>query len=68
MATSIKTVWKFGVQDTKDFKKWHWSKEFDSFDECYDAYRTWVEQDRGRHALRIIPRTIYLPTPEDGKA
>lgn len=64
---NIKEVWKFGIQDAKNFKVWHWSQEFESFDKAYDAYRDWIKTDRGRHNFKVIPRTIYLPTT-DSKA
>lgn len=40
-------VWRVGVQNQKDWRKWSWSKDYNSLDEIIAIMKPWIETHPG---------------------
>ena len=65
MATQIKEQWRMGVRDKKNWDKWQWGKEYDSFEELMKACMPWLKANPGR-VTKIIVRNAYIPISSEG--
>lgn len=59
MAAQVKTVWRMGIRDKKDWNKWSWSKEYDTFEELTSKSSAYLKAHPGV-VTRIITRAAYL--------
>lgn len=57
MATTTKTVWRMGVRDKNDWRRWQWSKEYDSFELLMEAATPFLKSHPGA-ITRIITQVI----------
>ena len=58
MATT-KQAWRMGVRDKSDWKRWTWSKEYDSFEDLMKHAMPFLKKNPGR-ITRIITRTYNI--------
>lgn len=61
MNNNMKVFWRLGVRDKRQWDKWAWSPEYESFDACFNAYRTWIEANP-RRVIQFMTRTAIIPT------
>jgi hypothetical protein len=57
MATTTKTVWRMGVRDKKDWHRWSWSKQYDTFEELMGHAAPFLKSNPGA-ITRIITQVI----------
>lgn len=57
MATTTKTVWRMGVRDKNDWRRWQWSKEYDSFELLMEKATPFLKSHPGA-ITRIINQSI----------
>lgn len=57
MATTTKTVWRMGVRDKNDWRRWSWSKEYDSFEQLMEKATPFLKSHPGV-ITRIITQVI----------
>ena len=60
MANEVKQVWRMGVRDKKDYNKWKWSREYESFEELMQNSMPYLKTHVGV-VTRIITRNVYIP-------
>lgn len=58
MATT-KQAWRMGVRDKKDWKRWTWSKEYESFEELMKHATPYLKANPGV-ITRIITRSYNV--------
>ena len=63
MKTVQKTVWRMGVRNKKDWSKWMWGKQYDSFEELINAASPYLKANPGI-VTRIITEVVYVPVAE----
>lgn len=56
MNKNIKTAWRMGIRDKHDWRKWQWSKEYDTFEELMKKSMPYLKANPGV-ITRIITRT-----------
>ena len=49
-----------GVRDKKDYNKWQWSREYNSFEELMQHSMPYLKTHVGV-VTRIITRNVYIP-------
>lgn len=60
MKNEVKTMWRMGVRDKKDYNKWQWSREYNTFEDLMAASMPYLKANPGR-VIRIITRNVYVP-------
>ena len=55
---TTKEVWRIGIQDKKNFKYWHWSNNFDTFDQALDSTKNWLSQNPG-YNIRFHKEVLF---------
>lgn len=63
MKNEIKQVWRMGVRDKKDYNKWQWSREYNSFEELMLHSTPYLKAHVGA-VTRIITRNVFIPITE----
>lgn len=56
--TAIK-VWRVGVQDKKDWKRWEFSGTYRTFEECLNASASWIQANPGR-VIKFFQQTVFM--------
>lgn len=58
-----KTVWRMGIRDKKDWSRWNWSREYDSFEELMAACMPYLKENVGV-VTRIITQQVFVTPVE----
>lgn len=53
-----KEVWRMGIRDSKDYKRWYWSKEYNTCEELMAASTPYIASNPGV-VFKVIKRNIY---------
>jgi hypothetical protein len=64
-ANNTATYWRLGIRDAKNWNHWDWSPEFETFTACFNAYKSWIEQNP-RRVITFATRTATIPTQNKG--
>ena len=56
---TTKEVWRIGIQDKKNFKYWHWSKNFDTFDQALNSIKDWLSKNPG-YNIRFHKEVLFV--------
>lgn len=51
-------VWRFGIQDRKQWSKWYWSNDYATYDQMMQIVVPWIETHPGC-AIRFIKETRF---------
>ena len=60
------TRYYLGVRDKKDWSKWSFSPEFDSFAKCANKYAKWLETNPGR-VVSFMTKRVFVPDSKPAK-
>lgn len=55
-----KDIWRIGIQDKKNWSKWYWSAEFDSFELVLGSIQEWLATHPG-WTIKFVKQTKFLP-------
>lgn len=55
-----KDIWRVGIQDKKNWTKWHWSPEYDSFELALETIQPWLAEHPG-FVIKFVKQTKFLP-------
>lgn len=55
-----------GIRDKKDWNKWTFSQQFETFEECMNKYSSWIEAHPGR-IISFMQKHVFVPDPEPAK-
>lgn len=55
-----KTVYYLGIRDKKDWNRWTFSQQYDTFEQLLSASSQWIKDNPGR-VISFMTRKVWVP-------
>lgn len=56
---------RLAIRDKQNWQKWHHSPLFNTLDECFNSYKSWLAQHPGA-VISFMQERVFVPDPPKG--